>query len=140
LKNNAVVGSKVKDRSLLRVDFKRGQVPRGSRGRTGARGLPGAAGAPGPRGPPGLSALELVSQSSDSNSDSPKDERTQCPSGKNIIGGGVVVSGDAENSVAVTRSGPVPSAQQWSVKAHEHSGTDDVWTLTAFAFCAIVAS
>ena len=50
LKANAVVSSKVKNRSLLAVDFARGQVPRGPRG---LRGFPGAPGAPGPQGPAG---------------------------------------------------------------------------------------
>lgn len=44
LKRNAVSTSKVKNRSLLARDFRRGQLPRGPRGATGS------AGPPGPRG------------------------------------------------------------------------------------------
>jgi hypothetical protein len=44
LKKNAVISSKVKNRSLLAADFKCGQLPRGA---------PGAPGAPGTIGPPG---------------------------------------------------------------------------------------
>ncbi len=45
LKKNAVISSKVKNRSLLAVDFKAGQLPKG------AKGDPGAQGAQGPAGP-----------------------------------------------------------------------------------------
>jgi len=47
LKKNAVVSSKVEDGSLLRSDFKRGQLPRGT------RGPQGSAGPQGPQGPKG---------------------------------------------------------------------------------------
>jgi hypothetical protein len=50
LKKNAVTSAKVKNRSLLRRDFKAGQLPAGSRGLQGAKGDPGA---PGPQGPQG---------------------------------------------------------------------------------------
>src|SRR5262245_2317890 len=50
LKKNAVVSSKVKNRSLLAVDFKAGQLPQGP------PGAPGAPGAPGQQGPPGPGA------------------------------------------------------------------------------------
>src|SRR5215203_4005108 len=50
LKKNAVISSKVKNRSLLAVDFKAGQLPKG------AKGDPGAPGAPGQQGPPGTPA------------------------------------------------------------------------------------
>jgi hypothetical protein len=58
LKSNAVVSSKVLNRSLLAVDFKQGQIPRGPRGLRGfpgPEGAPGAAGAAGPAGPSGPS-------------------------------------------------------------------------------------
>jgi hypothetical protein len=62
LKNNAVVSKKVKNGSLLRADFKAGQIPAGARGPqgpagpagpAGAAGAPGAPGAPGAQGPAG---------------------------------------------------------------------------------------
>jgi hypothetical protein len=56
LKNNAVTSKKVRNHSLLRVDFKNGQVPRGPAGPagpTGASGPKGATGARGPTGPAG---------------------------------------------------------------------------------------
>lgn len=51
LKKNAVVSSKVKNHSLLRADFKAGQIPAGPQGPAGPAGAPGAAGPPGPAGP-----------------------------------------------------------------------------------------
>ncbi len=50
LKKNAVTSKKVKNRSLLAVDFRRGQLPRGA---TGPAGLPGTDGAVGSAGPVG---------------------------------------------------------------------------------------
>jgi hypothetical protein len=154
LKNNAVVASKVKDRTLLRIDFKRGQLMPGPQGRSGAQGLPCTAGPPGPQGPggpqgpqgpggpqgpPGLSGLEVVSQSSASDTSSPKLEFAQCPAAKKVIGGGVRVSGAAETFVAVTRSDPTDT-RTWEAEAHEHDATALEWTLTAYALCANVAS
>jgi hypothetical protein len=48
LKQNAVTSSKVKNGSLLRKDFKSGQVPAGKTGKTGPQGSQGV---PGPAGP-----------------------------------------------------------------------------------------
>ena len=57
LKSNAVISAKVKNRSLLAVDFKQGQLPRGPRGQ---RGAPGPAGPSGPAGPAGVAAPGYV--------------------------------------------------------------------------------
>jgi len=53
LQNNAVVSSKVKDRSLKAADFARGQLPAGKKGATGATGATGPAGPAGATGPAG---------------------------------------------------------------------------------------
>src|SRR3954454_24009001 len=53
LKENAVVSSKVKDRSLLARDFKSGQLPAGAPGIQGAAGPQGAQGLQGPKGDSG---------------------------------------------------------------------------------------
>ena len=47
LKKNAVISSKVKNGSLLRADFKAGQIPAGPQGPAGPAGPQGAQGAPG---------------------------------------------------------------------------------------------
>ena len=53
LRNNAVTSKKVRNHSLLRVDFKNGQIPRGARGPIGPAGPAGPKGATGARGPTG---------------------------------------------------------------------------------------
>jgi hypothetical protein len=57
LKNNAVNSKKVKNGSLLRADFKAGQIPAGARGPAGPAGPQGAQGPQGPQGPQGLQGL-----------------------------------------------------------------------------------
>ena len=51
LKKDAVTSVKVKNGSLLAVDFKAGQIPRGPTGPAGPTGAVGATGATGPTGP-----------------------------------------------------------------------------------------
>jgi hypothetical protein len=51
--NNAVTSNKVKNGSLLAVDFKAGQLPQGPAGPAGPAGIAGPAGAAGPTGPAG---------------------------------------------------------------------------------------
>jgi hypothetical protein len=53
LNNDAVVSAKVKDRSLLARDFRRGQLPKGATGRPGPVGPAGPAGPQGPKGDTG---------------------------------------------------------------------------------------
>jgi len=53
LKKDAVTSIKVKNGSLLKADFKAGQLPAGAPGPAGPAGPPGAAGAAGPSGPSG---------------------------------------------------------------------------------------
>lgn len=48
LRTNAVVSAKVRNGSLLRTDFKAGQIPAGPAGAAGPAGPAGAAGPPGP--------------------------------------------------------------------------------------------
>ena len=51
LKADAVTSAKVKNGSLMKADFKAGQIPAGARGAEGPSGPAGAAGAAGPAGP-----------------------------------------------------------------------------------------
>lgn len=52
VKRETLTGANVKDGSLLRKDFRKGQLPRGHKGQSGAQGSPGTRGAPGPQGAP----------------------------------------------------------------------------------------
>src|SRR5438034_11121141 len=53
LPRNSVGTLQVRNGSLLKVDFKAGQLPRGARGPAGPAGLAGRAGPTGPAGPAG---------------------------------------------------------------------------------------
>ena len=53
LRNNAVNSEKVRNRSLLAIDFARGQIPQGPAGPAGPTGPAGPAGGAGPAGPAG---------------------------------------------------------------------------------------
>lgn len=53
LKRNSVTSGKVRDGSLLAIDFRRGQIPRGATGPQGAKGDTGDTGAKGDTGTPG---------------------------------------------------------------------------------------
>ena len=55
IKKNAVTSGKVRNRTLLAVDFRRGQLPAGA---TGPAGLPGADGLIGPVGPAGITGAD----------------------------------------------------------------------------------
>jgi hypothetical protein len=64
LPRNSVTSPKVKDHSLLKRDFMKGQLPRGPRGATGAagpEGPKGETGAKGPAGPQGESGVIAAS-------------------------------------------------------------------------------
>ena len=64
LRDNAVVSSKVKNGSLLSIDFEAGQLPRGPTGPPGQRGQNGTNGTNGSPGPAGTArAYALVSTS-----------------------------------------------------------------------------
>ncbi|HZT54265.1 MAG TPA: hypothetical protein VE995_07770, partial [Gaiellaceae bacterium] len=62
LKNNAVTSAKVQNGSLLRADFKAGQIPVGPRGPQGVPGPVGARGPTGPAGPAGPAGPSAVSK------------------------------------------------------------------------------
>ena len=51
LRTSAVTSSKIRNHSLMAVDFKAGQLPRGRRGETGLTGATGPTGPAGPQGP-----------------------------------------------------------------------------------------
>lgn len=142
LKKNAVTTAKVKNRSLLAIDFKAGQVPpgpTGERGAPGPQGPPGSKGDSGPVGPPGISAREVVFVQSATNSSSSKAAFATCPSGKKAIGGGAGV--DPPGAVGgpyLTLSRP-DGDNGWIGSAHETTVYTANWTLGVWVVCASVA-
>lgn len=96
LQNNAVTSSKVKDHSLLRVDFASGQVPAGPRGSVGPPGPPGSAGARGATGPAGTAATKWALIGKDGNivaSSTPAPLVLQSSSGQYYVNWGSSVAG-----------------------------------------------
>jgi hypothetical protein len=106
----------------------------------GITGPPGARGMPGPEGPPGpagLAGLEVITESTVQNSDSPKSLKVDCPPGKSVIGGGARIAGQGPGQ-ALTVSGP-DGPTSWFVVAQEVVPNSNSWGLRADAFCATVA-
>jgi hypothetical protein len=128
LKNSAVTSLKVKNHSLLRVDFAAGQLPAGPRGPAGPTGPAG------PAGTPGLSALERVESTSVSNSATPKTQATTCPAGKRLLGGGVRLN-PLLTQLVVQQSFP-DNDNVYRATVREVSATAANWSITVFAVCA----
>jgi hypothetical protein len=110
--NNAVTSEKVKNRTLLAIDFLRGELPRGKTGARGPAGLAGPAGAAGPAGPAGPAggiSNVIVRQASVSVPGSAADTPTpntfwttrgvavDCASGEKAISAGTGWSADAND-------------------------------------------
>lgn len=108
LKANAVVGSKVQDRSLRASDFAVGQLPSGPIGHTGQPGPPGPKGDPGTNGTNGKdgtnAATNVVVRSLYLATGA---GQVNCNAGERAIGGGV--TGDA-SGYYVNMSEPAPNS------------------------------
>ncbi len=138
LKQNAVTGAKVKNFSLLAVDFRRGQLPRGAQGPAGpagSAGPQGPQGVQGPQGPSGVSGLERVFTTGASNSTATKSLAAGCPSGKQAIGGGATIVPANTPGVALTTS-YLANTTTWTSSAREINSTTANWSLNAVVICA----
>ena len=132
LRTNAVVSSKVRNRSLLAVDFRRGHLPRGPAGPQGPVGPQGAAGAP------GVSGRELRAATSTNDSSAFKTASATCPTGKQMLGGGVAITPtSASVPVAITTS--YFNGTAWVGSARETSPFAGSWVLNVIAICATVS-
>jgi len=132
LRANAVVSSKVRNGSLLAVDFRRGQVP------LGPAGPQGPVGPQGPPGAAGVSGRELRFATSVNDSSSFKAASAACPAGKQMLGGGVAITPtSASVPVAVTAS--YFNGTAWIGSARETSSFSGTWVLNVIAICATVA-
>jgi hypothetical protein len=131
LAGSAVTGAKVRNRSLLAVDFRAGQLPAGPPGPTGPQG---------PAGPPGASGLQPVFTTGARNSVSYKALNATCPSGKLALGGGVAITpASAATAVAIT-SNYLSGTTTWATAARETSTFGGSWSLNAVVVCATVAA
>ena len=131
LKSNAVTSAKVRNSTLLRADFKPGQVPRGP---TGARGPQG------PPGPAGIASLERVDVVTPTSSVNSKTISAVCPSGKRVIGGGARVTGAGAVRVSIDEAYPDSDGTKFNGVAREVVATAATWALQVYAMCAVVAS
>jgi hypothetical protein len=129
---NAVTAGQVKNGSLLKEDFKSGQLPAGP---PGPQGPAGPRGVPGPKGAPGVSGLQRVDAATSSSSANSKAVVATCPSGKRVVGGGAQVTGSGSNKVSITQSFPDSNGDRWNGNAVEVVATGSSWQLQAYALC-----
>ena len=126
LKANAVTSVKVKNGSLLRADFRAGQIPAGPAGPAGAQGAPGTSG------------LQSVFTTSAINSTATRTLTAACPSGKTALGGGVAVTPTTASEVAITAS-YLANSTTWTASAQEVNAQAANWGLNVVVICALVA-
>jgi hypothetical protein len=86
LKKNAVTSLKVKNRALLAVDFKQGQLPAGA---PGAKGDKGDQGDKGDKGAPGATTVTVRSADYSADANSVRTGFVSCFRGERVTGGGV---------------------------------------------------
>jgi hypothetical protein len=83
--------------------------------------------------------VTYVNKLTNEDSEDAKTVTAECPSGKEVIGGGARVNGEL-NEVALTGSNPFSASNGartgWSAYARESSPTAQNWSLEAFAICA----
>jgi len=122
IRKNTITSNRIQNGTLIRADFRPGQLEDG-------------AGAP---GSPGISGLQRVDTATDTSSSGSKTVSVNCPSGKRVIGGGARVTGGGANRVSIVESFPDSDGSKWNARANEVVGTSAVWSLQAYALCAIV--
>lgn len=140
LKKNAVISAKVKNRSLLAVDFKLGQLPSGPPGPKGDKGDKGDKGEKGDTGATGLSEYQIVTAADPVTNSFANEATVSCPAGKRAVGGGGRATSGTVNSPQgpfLTRSYPMADGTGWVV--HQQRTTSASWTLTAYVVCAKVS-
>lgn len=134
LKSSAVISSKVKDHSLLKVDFKAGQLPAGPRGATGPQG---------PQGPAGSDAFGELVYKEGALVGVPNNDQAgvsvDCSPGYHVVGGGILSSseqpGENVNSSYPSKRGSFePGNDGWAGFVDNTTGSAEV--AQAFAICA----
>jgi hypothetical protein len=167
LRADAVVSSKVKDHSLLKEDFKAGQLPAGQQGAAGLQGAAGPQGPQGPAGPAGPQGPQGPQGSQGSQGSQgpagfasltyvtadfgPFPAHTQyggeasCTGGQHAIGGGVVADSNLADRQAVNSTYPTdgtgtgtPGTSAWSAYVDNNSAGD--LGFTVYAVCAPTTS
>jgi hypothetical protein len=141
--NGSLTTLDVRDHTLRAADFAPGVLGSGAGipgpvGPPGPAGPQGAAGPAGPQGSPGVSAVQIVTADSASDSTAFKPIDVSCPGGKKLLGGGARLYG-APGDVALDESYPT-DATTWHAYGSEIVATGVSWHISAFAICANTGS
>jgi hypothetical protein len=138
LKANAVTSPKVRAGSLLRSDFRAGQLPRGPAGPAGAAGARGATGERGPAGPAGpAGAAGATNVTIVTGTPAAPLAQANCPAGARATGGGGVAAVGAyiyTSAPAATAGGTTPNA--WQVQAETVAMPSVPAVATPYVVCA----
>jgi hypothetical protein len=153
LPKNSVGTRQVINGSLLKKDFKSGQLPRGARGArgpagatgpagpVGARGLQGAQGPEGPEGPPG--PVDLVYDTADVTVAAGANGTTQaaCPGGMVATGGGAMTD-PVDPAVTISESDWIvwPPGLPAAWEATVHNGSANSVDLIVDVICTAPTS
>ena len=138
LRPNAVTSSKVQNGSLLAVDFRRGQLPRGAQGAPGPQGPAGPQGGQGAQGAPGVSGREAIFATGAADSSTYKTLTAACPAGKRALGGGAAIA-PAAGTTTVALTSSYLSGDSWVTAARETEAFAGNWNLNAVVICANVS-
>jgi hypothetical protein len=151
IKNNSVTSNDIKDRSLLRKDFKSGQLPRGARGLRGAPGPQGAQGPQGLRGADGAPGRDgivrlryVLSPIGVSDGGEQGVEEAVCPAdAPNVLGGGVISEALVPGQQSVNSSFPsdgnftgTPGRRGWFVAVDNNTTAGSFLEFQAYAICS----
>ena len=141
LKNNAVTASKVKNGSLVRADFRSGQLPAGPKGPSGPSG---------PAGPAGVigdvfvhsNSVAVTGSTEGNGSYFTRQVSVSCSSNEKGVTGGTFWGGAADDKEQVTvYSRPVYDSVSKRITGWEARGGNDTATnrvFTVYVVCAIV--
>jgi hypothetical protein len=128
---NAVRSGHVLDGSLLASDFKPGQIPQGPKGDKGDHGE---------QGPAGLSEYQIVSAVYDARGTNSVTAEAVCPTGKRVLGGGILSGHGAHSGPYVWRSFPNATGTGWITSAASFPNTGMPGrSVAAYAVCARVS-
>jgi hypothetical protein len=128
LKRNAVTSSKVRNASLLRRDFRAGQLPRG---RTGARGPAGPTGPAGPAGAAGAPGATNVTVHTATGTGLVP---VNCPVGQRATGGGATLQQADAFLEDLSPNPPTGTPTGWQADAVDGMGVDaavQTWVICA---------
>ena len=104
----------------------------------GPRGPAGPAGPPGAAGANGVSGYQVITATAPYNSTSPKTTNPSCPAGKQLLGGGTVITHDSSGDpIALTGDGPNPlgSSTTWFAEGVETTATGSSWNMQTTIYC-----